>query len=395
VDSVADHDAGGCLSGVKLVSVNEDCFQGHFPGIPLMPGVLMLEALTQASTLLLLSRPGSSATAHVALRGVEAVKFRRHVGPGDRLDLDVRLGRARGPIARVHASAAVGDAVVIEAVLVLTVMSDGAAVHPTAVVHPGAIVGAGTVIGPNAVIGPHVILGRHVSVGASAVLDGDTTVGDGTQIFPFASIGLPPQDLKYRGERTRLRIGAGNVFRECVTVHRGTVGGGGETTIGDRNLFMAYAHIAHDCRVGSHTIFGPGATLGGHVTVEDFAQISAYSGVHQFCRVGRYAFIGGYSVVTKDALPFARTVGNRARLYGLNTVGLVRRGFAPDVVSRLKRAYRLLVTAKMTPTRALHVIAGMPELACDEVDYMVQFIRSSPRGVTMRRAIKRGDDVDE
>ena len=141
-------------------------------------------------------------------------------------------------------------------------------------------------------------------------------------MFPFASIGLPPQDLKYRGEPTTLEIGAHNIFREFVTIHRGTQGGGGKTTIGDRNLFMAYVHVAHDCHVGNETIFGNAATLGGHVTVEDYATISAYSGVHQFCRVGRHAFIGGYSVVTKDALPFAKTVGNRARIYGLNTVGL-------------------------------------------------------------------------
>ena len=158
---------------------------------------------------------------------------------------------------------------------------------------------------------------------------------------------------------------------------------------------MAYAHIAHDCAVGSHTIFGPGATLGGHVTVEDFAQISAYSGVHQFCRVGRYAFIGGYSVVTKDALPFARTVGNRARVYGLNSIGLERRGFPSDVVSRLKRAYRYLLTSKMTPVRALEVIDGDPTLACPEVAHLVEFIRTSTRGVTLRRPSKRAGESED
>ncbi|MCC6990561.1 MAG: acyl-[acyl-carrier-protein]--UDP-N-acetylglucosamine O-acyltransferase, partial [Acidobacteria bacterium] len=150
-----------------------------------------------------------------------------------------------------------------------------------------------------------------------------------------------------------------------------------------------------DCHVGSDIIFGPGATLGGHVTVEDFAQISAYSGVHQFCRVGRYAFIGGYSVVTKDALPFAKTVGNRARVYGLNTIGLVRRGFAPDVVSRLKRSYRYLLTSRLTPSRALDTIDADAGLACPEVQYLVEFIRSSTRGVTLRRPNVRAGDTDE
>ncbi|MEZ5417864.1 MAG: acyl-ACP--UDP-N-acetylglucosamine O-acyltransferase [Vicinamibacterales bacterium] len=200
----------------------------------------------------------------------------------------------------------------------------------------------------------------------------------------------------YRGERTRLVVGTDNVFRESVTIHRGTVGGGGETRIGDHNLFMAYAHVAHDCRVGSGTVFGPGATLGGHVEVADFAQISAYSGVHQFCRVGRYAFIGGYSVVTKDALPYAKTVGDRARIYGLNSIGLSRRGFTPEAMRALKRAFRYLLVSKLTPTRALEAIEAEADLRCAEVDYLLDFIRTSRRGVTLKRASQRsGEDDDE
>ena len=179
-------------------------------------------------------------------------------------------------------------------------------------------------------IGPEVRIGKHCRIGASAVIDGRTDIGDETQIFPMASIGLAPQDLKYKGEPTGLRIGRRNVFREFVTINRGTAGGGGETTIGNDNLFMAYVHVAHDCHVGSGTIFGPHATLGGHVGVEDFANVSAGSAVHQFCRVGRHGFIGGYSVVTKDALPFGRTIGSRpARVFGVNSIGLSRRGFTP------------------------------------------------------------------
>ena len=167
------------------------------------------------------------------------------------------------------------------------------------------------------------------------MIDGWTEIGDDNEIFPFASIGQIPQDLKFRGEKTRLVIGRRNIFREFVTIHRGTRGGGGVTTIGDGNVFMAYVHVAHDCHVGNDTIFGNMATLGGHVTVEDFANVSAGSGVHQFCRVGKYAFIGGYSVVTKDALPFARTVGSRpARIFGTNTIGLMRRGVSPMTSSR-------------------------------------------------------------
>ncbi len=383
------------LRAVKTVSVGEDFVQGHFPGVPLLPGVLMLEALTQVSSVLLLSQPDTPAAARVVLRGVDDVKFRRPVVPGDRMTIEVRLGRRRGPIAQLHATGEVDGSAVIEARLVLAVTTDEPLIDPTASVHPTAVVGAGTVVGAHAVVGAHVVLGRRVIVGASAVIEGDTHIGDGTHIFPFASVGLQPQDLKYRGERTTLVIGSGNVIRECVTIHRGTVGGGGETRIGDRNLIMAYAHIAHDCRVGSDTIFGPGATLGGHVTVEDFAQISAYSGVHQFCRVGRHAFIGGYSVVTKDALPFAKTVGNRAKVYGLNTVGLVRRGFTPDAVRRLKRAYRYLLTSRLSPAKALDVIVADPAIASPDVAYLVEFLRSSTRGVTLKRPTKRADEAGD
>jgi UDP-N-acetylglucosamine acyltransferase len=365
---------------VKNVTVNEEFFQGHFPGAPLMPGVLMIESLTQVASLLV---QGGS----VSLRGVDNAKFRRQVVPGDRLQLEASLARRRGGIVRVPVAATVDGHTVAEAVLVLEVRDEWLDIDATAHVHPDARLGAGTIVGPNAVIGPHVVLGRACRVGASAVIDGHTSIGDETEVYPFASIGQPPQDLKYKGEPTVLEIGRKNIFREFVTVHRGTAGGGGRTTIGDRNLFMAYVHIAHDCHVGNDTIFGNGTTLGGHVSVDDFATISAYSGVHQFCRVGRHAFIGGYSVVTKDALPFAKTVGARAlcRVYGLNTIGLVRRGFGEETIAKLKRAYRYLLQSKLNATQALQRIEGDPKLACAEVEYLVAFIRSASRGAILKR----------
>jgi UDP-N-acetylglucosamine acyltransferase len=225
-------------------------------------------------------------------------------------------------------------------------------------------------------------------------VDGWTEIGDDTQIYPMASIGLAPQDLKYKGERTRLVIGRLNTFREFVTINRGTVGGGGETRIGDNNLFMAYVHVAHDCQVGSDTIFGPHATLGGHVIVEDFANMSAGSAVHQFCRIGRHAYVGGYSVVTKDALPFAKTVGSRpARVFGPNTIGLTRRGFTPDTIGQLKRAYRYLLQSKLNASRALAQIERDPTLTSPEVRYLVDFIRTSQRGVILRRPTRRAEEL--
>ena len=302
IDTIAAHEPGVRLVAIKNVTVNEEFFQGHFPGMPLMPGVLMIEALTQVAAVLLLDRPGVPPTARVWLRGVDKAKFRRQVVPGDRLRFEVRLGASRARLARALASAYVADQPVAEAELLLAVDLGAADVDPTALVHPAARIGAGTTIGPHCTIGPEVVIGERCRIGASVVIDGWTEIGDDTQIYPMASIGLAPQDLKYKGERTRLTIGRRNTFREFATINRGTLGGGGHTRIGDRNLFMAYVHVAHDCQIGDATIFGNGATLGGHVTVEDFATISAYSGVHPFCRVGRHAYVGGYSVVTKDAL---------------------------------------------------------------------------------------------
>ena len=397
VDAVTHHEPGRKIVAVKNVTVNEEFFQGHFPGTPLMPGVLMIESLTQVATLLLAGHDASGSRAW--LRAVENAKFRRQVVPGDRLELEVTMGRRRGSIARAVAVASVERQVVAEAELVIAfdriprVAAAGgeASIHDTAVIHVGARVGEGTVIGPYAMIGPNVVLGRNCRVGASSIIDGCTEIGDETEIFPFASIGLAPQDLKFKGEATRLVIGRNNVFREFVTIHRGTAGGGGTTSIGDRNLFMAYAHVAHDCHVGNSTIFGNAATLGGHVTVEDFATISAYSGVHQFCRVGKHAFIGGYTVVTRDALPYAKTVGNRARIYGVNAIGLARRGFSPELIDKLRRAYRHLV--QHNTSRALELIDNDPTLKADEVDYLVTFITSAQRGVILRRPSRRLDDL--
>jgi UDP-N-acetylglucosamine acyltransferase len=391
IDVISEHQPGARLVAHKNVTVNEDFFQGHFPGTPLMPGVLMIEALTQVAATLLLDREHAPVPSRVALRGVDGAKFRRQVVPGDRLRLEVRMGRRRSRLARAHAWAYVGDQVVAEAELLLAI-EHGPSIDPSAHVSATARIGEGTTVGPNCVIGPDVTIGRRCMIGASAVVDGWTEIADETHIYPMASIGLAPQDLKYKGERTRLRIGSRNIFREFVTINRGTAGGGGETTIGDDNLFMAYVHVAHDCHVGSHTIFGPHATLGGHVGVEDYANVSAGSAVHQFCRVGRYGFIGGYSVVTKDALPFAKTIGSRpARSFGVNTIGLSRRGFAPDTIEQLRRAYRYLL--QLNTTRALLEIESDPSLASPEVEYLVAFIRTSQRGVILRRPARRSEEL--
>jgi UDP-N-acetylglucosamine acyltransferase len=253
-------------------------------------------------------------------------------------------------------------------------------VHPSAVVSPRAELGEGCHVGPFCTVSEEVRLGARVRLESHVVVDGRTEIGDDTHVFPFASVGLAPQDLKYRGEPSETRLGKRNRIREFVTVHRGTEGGGMITSIGDDCLLMAQAHVAHDCLLGDGVIMANAATLAGHVRVADGANVGAYSGVHQFCRVGREAYVGGYSVVVKDALPFALTVGNHARCYGLNTVGMKRRGYPPQTIEALHHAFRLLLSSKLNTTQAVARIRAEIEDS-PEVAELVRFIETSQRGV--------------
>ncbi len=253
-------------------------------------------------------------------------------------------------------------------------------IHPTAIVADGAILGDGCHIGPFCTIGAEVTLGAGVHLESHVVVDGKTVIGDETRVFPFVSIGHAPQDLKYKGEPTSVEIGKRNHLREFVTVHRGTEGGGGVTRIGDDNLLMAQAHVAHDCQIGNEVIMANAATLAGHVEIADRANVGAYSGVHQFCRIGREAFVGGYSVVVKDALPFAISQGNHAKCYGLNRIGMKRRGYSKEAIEKLHRAYHLLLSSKLNTTQAVERIREEVK-DCPEVDYLLGFIESSTRGV--------------
>ena len=253
-------------------------------------------------------------------------------------------------------------------------------IHPTAIVSDKAVLGPDCQIGSFSIVGEEVELGRGVKIHSHVVIEGRTCIGDETHVYPFVSIGLPPQDLKYSGEPTATEIGERNHIREFVTIHRGTAGGGGVTRIGNENLLMAQAHIAHDCQLGSGIIMANAATLAGHVEIDDRASIGAYSGVHQFCRIGLEAFVGGYSVVVKDAMPYATIQGNHAKCYGLNTLGMKRRGYSRDAIEKLSRAFHLLLAAKLNTTQAVERIQA-EITGSAEVDRLVRFIQSSKRGV--------------
>lgn len=256
-----------------------------------------------------------------------------------------------------------------------------AAIAETAIVSSEAALAYDVAVGPYAVIGPQVTIGAGTIIGPHVRIEGPTTIGERNRFTGHASIGTDPQDLKYHGEHTELRIGNDNVFREFVTLNRGTTGGGGITTIGSHNFFMAYSHVAHDCKVGDHVIFANNATLAGHVDVGDYSTVGAFSAIHQFCRVGDHAFIGGGSICTQDVLPFVKTVGNRpAKTYGVNTIGLERKGFQKETIEALQRAYRILTRSKLPLQVALDRIES--ELGFhSEARYFAEFVRESKRGI--------------
>jgi len=256
-----------------------------------------------------------------------------------------------------------------------------AEIDSTAIVSANALLASDVVVGPYAVIGPSVTIGSGCVVGPFTRIEGPAAIGERNQFYGHASIGGPPQDLKYNGEHTELAIGNDNIFREFVTINRGTTGGGGKTTIGNENFFMAYSHVAHDCHVGSHTIFANNATLAGHVEIADYATIGAFSAVHQFCRVGEHAFVGGGSMITQDVMPYAKTVASRDnRSYGINTIGLERKGFSKETVEALQRAYRILIRSKLRVDEALQKIEEELGLF-PEARYLVEFVRESKRGI--------------
>jgi UDP-N-acetylglucosamine acyltransferase len=254
-------------------------------------------------------------------------------------------------------------------------------IHPTAIISPGAVVPESCIVGPYSTIGPNVVLGENCELVSHVVLDGHLTVGARNRFFSFACVGVAPQDLKYKGEPTGAILGEDNVIRECVTISRGTAGGGGTTRVGSGCLIMAYSHIGHDSVIGDGCILANSATLAGHVIVEDYATVGALNQVHQFCRIGKYAYTGGGTTVTQDVLPFSLTSAKReTRAYGLNKVGLERRGFDSERLLALQRAYRRLIASKINTSQA---IAKLKEdgIASDDVSYLVQFIESSERGV--------------
>ncbi len=358
--------------GSKLVSANEPYFVGHFPGAPVLPGVLLCEALVQLGSRL----AGEDEELH--LLGVEKARFRRPVVPGDRLRLEVTCVAAGQPW-RLRGVATTGDALVAE-VHFAAGRRPGPRIHPTASVARGAELADGVTIEAYAVVGAHVRLGADCWIGPHAVVEGRTTLGSRNRIFQFASVGAIPQDLKYAGEASRLEIGDGNIVREFASINPGTAGGGMVTRIGDRCLFMVSSHVAHDCQVGDQVVLANGAALGGHVRIDSYGIVGGLAGVHQYARVGESALCAAGAMVSMDVPPFCTVAGDRARLHGLNLVGLRRRGFPAATITALKRAYRILFHGGGGRRDALaRARADLGHVA--EVGRLLDFVAAARRGV--------------
>ncbi|MEC4676850.1 MAG: acyl-ACP--UDP-N-acetylglucosamine O-acyltransferase [Nitrospirota bacterium] len=253
-------------------------------------------------------------------------------------------------------------------------------IHPSAIIDPGARIDKGTDIGPFCIIKEGVRIKKGAKLHSNVIVEGHTEIGENCTIYPFSSIGFPPQDLKYNGEDTKLIIGDNNTIREYATIHRASVGGDGITSIGDNNFMMAYVHIAHDCKIGNNIIMANAATLAGHVSIEDYTVIGGLVAVHQFTRIGRHSMVGGFSGIAQDVPPYMVASGPRAKLYGLNSIGLKRHGFSASTINNLKKAYKILFREKRALKEALKKIQdSLP--ATDEITYLVQFIKKNRRGI--------------
>ncbi len=253
-------------------------------------------------------------------------------------------------------------------------------IHPTAIVSPEANISEGVEIGPYTIIGPDVNIGKNTIIGPHAVIESHTDIGEGCRIYQFTSLGAIPQDLKFRGEATRVIIGNFNTIREFVTINRATTADIGVTIIGDRNLLMAYCHVAHNCKLGNNIIMANAANLAGHIHVEDYAIIGGLTGIHQFTRIGAHCIVGGASAVTKDVPPFVMASGNIAKLYGLNMIGLKRRGFKEEAIKALKQAYRIIFRSSLLLKTAIEKVKNEVE-DLPEIRQFIEFIEKSERGI--------------
>jgi len=386
VDKIVELEEARRAVGIKNVTINEPFFQGHFPGLPIMPGVLILEAMAQVGAVIALKLPENEGKL-VYFAGIDQVRFRKTVVPGDQLRIEVEAVKMKGTIGKLKCQAKVEGEIVAEGEILFSLnerLSDEPKIHPTATVHPSAELGKNVDIGPYVVIGPEVKVGDDTKIGSHTIIRKWTSIGSGNVVHHNVSIGLPPQDYKYKGERNEIVIGDKNVIREFVTVHLPS-GEGTKTEIGNENFIMVYAHIPHNCKVGNQTVIGGYVGLGGYTKIEDQVVIGGLAGIHQNTRIGRLAMIGSSSKVTQDVPPFMLFDGNPGYIRGLNLIGMQRRGISEETISEIKKCFKILYMSRSSTQHAISEIRKKVKIS-NEVEQLLAFLEAeSARGISKKR----------
>ncbi len=390
IDRIVELEEGKRAVAIKNVTMNEPFFQGHFPGHPIMPGVLICEAIAQVGVVMAL-RAAESEGKLVYFAGIDNVRFRRPVIPGDQLRIEVETLWLRGNLGKMRGKALVGKELAVEGEFMFSTADkdpSGTRIHPTATIHRTAVLDQNVEIGAYTVIGPEVKIGDGTIIGPHCLISRWTTIGQLNHIHQGVSIGAPPQDVKYKGEKGAVVIGDRNIIREFVTIHLPS-GEGNRTEIGSENFIMVHAHIPHNCRIGNQVVIGGYVGLAGYTELGDQVTIGGLAGIHQFVRIGRLAMIGAQSKILRDVPPFMLAEGNPAQIRSINSIGLQRRGISNEAIAEIKKAFKLIYDSENNMAKAVAEIKKRLR-PLPEIEHIIKFLeQESKRGISKKTAIEQ------